>query len=427
MGNKIADNPTAAKLKSDLQGMESFIVLCKATGLGRTMGVDTKDIEEQLRKFKLDFDKVIGAADRFNEFMGKHGWIAYESLNSKLMDSCIKLAGDDKIEEAEELLVSYYSKKENIEWQMRKLKSIGVFAKRYHILSAAYEDYNAGRYYSCTPLFLMEIDGILDELRKTNKGFFAQDANLTSWDSIVGHETGLKRLSKIFSATRKKVTSDEIRLPYRNGIFHGKDLGYGNIYVASKSLAALFAMADFAQSVLSEKARQDEAASKNKSWEDILDMRKQIQKTHETIDNWKPRVIDAMKITIGEGTPEQAVDMFFQNYMAKRHALTTTQLYSTKRSGKTQGVLIREMKYCLEENTILRYAIISVDDESPAISNILVEVEAQAPNKSILTKNVKCRAIYETKDGRPLVRGQQDGDWYLIDNVVWDLYNIAFL
>jgi hypothetical protein len=156
-------------------------------------------------------------------------------------------------------------------------------------------------------------------------------------------------------------------------------------------------------------------------------MRKQIQKTQEAIDDWKPRILDSMEITLGNETPERTVDKFFQNYMAKRHSLTITQLYSTKRSDKTHGTLIKERKNYLEENTILRYAIISVDDESPAISNILVEVKVQAPNKSIITKNIKCRAIYETKDGRPLVRGQQGGNWYLIDNVVWDLYNIAFL
>jgi hypothetical protein len=50
-------------------------------------------------------------------------------------------------------------------------------------------------------------------------------------------------------------------------------------------------------------------------------MRKQIQKTQKAIDDWKPRIIDPMEITLGKGTPEQTVDMFFQNYMAKRHAL----------------------------------------------------------------------------------------------------------
>lgn len=251
--NKIANNPTVAKLRDDLHGLESFLSLCKVTGLGRVMGIDIREQEKQLRSVKAEYDKIANAPDRFNEHMGACGWIAYESLNAELMNVCVELAQAGKADDAEKLLIDYYSERKNTEWQMWRLQQIDVFAKRYEILSIAYEDYMTGKYYTCVPLFLMQMDGAFNELKKTNKGLFAAGADLTAWDSIAGHPTGLGALISILYATRKKVTTEEIHLPYRNGILHGKDLGYGNIYVASKSLAALFAVADLARAVLSEK------------------------------------------------------------------------------------------------------------------------------------------------------------------------------
>lgn len=128
-----------------------------------------------------------------------------------------------------------------------------------------------------------------------------------------------------------------------------------------------------------------------------------------------------------DGTPEYAVNVFFQNYMAKRHALTIAQIYQPAGSIKSTGVLINRFKTALEENTVLGYSITSIEDEAPAISNIFVDVEVQASEQPKITKNVKCRLIYGTENGTPLVRGQEGGYWYLVENVLWDLCNIVIV
>ena len=56
-------------------------------------------------------------------------------------------------------------------------------------------------------------------------------------------------LAKILGNGRKKTTTEALSLPYRNGILHGRDLGYDNKMVAAKSWAALFAVREWAYKV----------------------------------------------------------------------------------------------------------------------------------------------------------------------------------
>ena len=53
----------------------------------------------------------------------------------------------------------------------------------------------------------MIIDGAVNHVLKKNQGLFAQDVDLTLFDSIIGHEEGLSSLIQLMSKTRKKQQS----------------------------------------------------------------------------------------------------------------------------------------------------------------------------------------------------------------------------
>ena len=86
----------------------------------------------------------------------------------------------------------------------------------------------------------------MNDIHEKRRGFFADEVDLTAWDSVAAHDKGLNALTKIFQKGRKKTVTDPITVPYRNGILHGMDLGYDNKMVAAKSWAAMFATRDWA-------------------------------------------------------------------------------------------------------------------------------------------------------------------------------------
>ncbi len=56
---------------------------------------------------------------------------------------------------------------------------------RYSLIQKAFEDHFAGRYYASIPLFLIIIDGSVNDFTKS-KGFFADGTEVTAWDCLVG-------------------------------------------------------------------------------------------------------------------------------------------------------------------------------------------------------------------------------------------------
>ncbi len=89
----------------------------------------------------------------------------------------------------------------------------------------------------------MMIDGIVNDLKQ--KGFFTSGVDISAWNSIAAHDSGLNSIKQIFDKTRKRTTEQKITIPYRHGILHGRDLGYANKYVAAKVWGTLYAIRDW--------------------------------------------------------------------------------------------------------------------------------------------------------------------------------------
>lgn len=235
----ISENPSYSDMVSQIKGLKVIIDI---------LPLDSKnELKKKLSTIEGQIYAIRFEPDRFNQHYSELGWIAYESMNSDLMKDAVRLAENNKLNEGEQLLIEYYSKDDNTKYLFLRLRNRSGFKKRYELLKKAYEDFMCKRYHSCIPIFLMIIDGVIDEVTKSNKGFFAADFNPNLWNSIVGHESGLAKIAKIYAKTRKKVNTEPITLPYRNGILHGKDINYDNISVATKCLATIFAVGDWVE------------------------------------------------------------------------------------------------------------------------------------------------------------------------------------
>jgi len=244
---KIENNPSFQEFSNNIKGAKSikqiafFLIPFSKTA---------KNIVQSFEGFQAiekQFNLISKSPDEFNDFFSASGWIAHESMNHDLMLECIALAKNKDIKTAEEKLADYYTS-ENLKWLTRQLKSTPEFQKRYELIRLAYEDTIAQRFHSAVPVVLMIIDGGVNDIDK-NKGFFTETTDLTAWDSIAAHSTGLSRLRDILNKGRNRTNTEEIFLPYRNGILHGRDIAYANKHVAAKCWLTLIAINDWGKAL----------------------------------------------------------------------------------------------------------------------------------------------------------------------------------
>jgi len=206
--DKIEDNPSYQKLKKELQGAEALHKIIKFLSL---FGYKNKELDKafsSLPDMKKQLELLSKSPDKFNQHFSKNGWIVHESMNSDLIFNSIELAEKGLYEAAEQELINYYSS-DKMKWLIHQLKGVEAFSIRYNFFQLAYEDTLAERYHSVVPILLMMIDGAVNDIDK-EKGFFADNTNLTAWDSIAAHSTGLTALKAIFSDSRKKTSTEEI-------------------------------------------------------------------------------------------------------------------------------------------------------------------------------------------------------------------------
>lgn len=255
----------------------------------------SKENRQQIKELEENLAHMIRLIESFNLYFSDAGWCAYDSMNMPLMEKAVKAYETDGLDAGEQVLIQYYQNdvKDKIHWLKNKAKP---FQERYELIKCAFKDHFAERYYASIPLFLIIIDGAVNDYTKS-KGFFAEGTDVSAWDCLVGCSDGLKKLKDIFNKGRNKTNHDEIRLPYRNGILHGRDLNYANEYVSCKCISLMFALADWIKLKDSEDVRKQkyEKACNPPPISESLKKLKQNAIDRTEIQKWNRR-----EIIIGE-------------------------------------------------------------------------------------------------------------------------------
>lgn len=429
--DRIENNPSYKKLKKDLEGAEA---LHKVVQFFSFLGLKSKGLDDafsNLPNMKKQLELLSKSPDKFNDHYAKRGWVAHESMNSDLMLTSIELADKGLIEVAEQELINYYSS-DKMQWLLHQLKGVEAFSNRYNFFLLAYEDTLAERYHAVVPVLLMMIDGAVNDIDK-GKGFFADKTNLTAWDSIAAHSTGLTSLKAVFSDGRHKTTKEEITLPYRHGILHGRDLGYANRTVTAKCWAALFAIKDWAYALKQGKKNPPppepelsftESLSQFKnSLTDYAESKKRNEIVTKKVEAWKAR-----QLTIGSDIPEKGLSIDYKDYTPEQeairfaeywtkgnygaiskqiHQFSKTHVNEKKEAGKTRKVFAGKK--------LLDYKIVKVADCSPAITEVTLSATIEYEQKQHV-KQIILRFIYEGTKGEILIFGDIGGQWKFIEN-----------
>ena len=432
--NTISENPSYTDLLKQIDSLKSILDLLPVSGK-EELKKNISTIEQQINALRFEPDK-------FNQHYSDLGWIAYESMNSDLMKEVIKLAEDNKRDDGEQLLLEYYADDDRIRYLLTRIKNRTGFSKRYELLRKAYEDYKSGRFHSCIPVFLMIIDGVVDEVTKSNKGFFASDFNPNLWNSIVGHESGLAKIAKIYAKTRKKVNTEPITLPYRNGILHGKDINYDNDLVATKCLATIFAVGDWVEQYESGKHIKPESPKPQSILKQLKEFKESLvafQKQHDEnekfkyeIEKWQARhiseeyinIINLKKESCISNSPEERFSEFMTLF-SKKNFGKLHDIIERHYNKASKGQYIQEIKRYIGDLSLIDYTIVSIKDCAPSISEIEATLNIIDKSKEKLSFKTKCRMIYQ-KDAYvaiPLVSGNPEGRWFIMHFYINEIYN----
>ena len=405
------------KLKKDMKAMRLISFL-----LPKDKRADFKKLQEQL-------DDIETTIIKFNKYFSDLGWCAYDSMNMPMAKNAISRYESFGADAGEEVLLNYYKTdvKEILHWLKNKSDA---FSQRYSLILKAFEDHFSGRYYASVPLFLIIIDGAVNDYTKS-KGFFAEGTDVTAWDCLVGCSDGLTKMKSIFNKGRNKTTLDEIRMPYRNGILHGRDLNYGNEYVSCKCVSLMFALADWMNLKSSEEARRAKFEKENNP-PPISESLKKLKENaiqRDEIGKWNKREVivgtDIPSVPTFDDCKEYEyllpIIKVFEAWDAKNYGMLSIYLKNLFGYEKTDKKRAGECRKMFSQKTFGSFEILEIEERACALSRVLVQADWDYNGKHF-SEPLEFGCIYQDKNEKPALPWRKNGEWIMIPWKVQGLY-----
>lgn len=422
--SKIAENPTAKEMATVLPALKAIGTVAGALG---KLGIK----REALKAFKSQIDDltrqaaILDLPDRFNTAFGKRGWITVGSaLSVDTMNRALELHDAGKSDEAEQALVEWFTK-ENIElFAITRARRFHAALLRDDQLREALNLYLEERYLAAVPLILIACDGFASDVLGTSP--FAKNADLTSFDSIVGHSTGLPALIGLLTKGAYKSDDEEIDLPERHKIIHGRSLGYGNKTVCAKAWLLMMALVDWAIDKSSEDGRRAEAERKeNTTWSTTFDQIRKNEADKREIEAFQPFEQEGpFGEALDEGSPEIAVLEFLSGWKTKnfgkmaKHAVNLTSKPFKKMAG--------EMRSMAEFVELEHFEFRRIRHSTVARCDARVWVKAKTLSKTV-EGELDLLVIRYTADGNVAMPTDGDGTWTIQQNCIYNVMHGKFV
>jgi hypothetical protein len=414
--SKISGNPSAKKLLDQIQAVEAFKGFFESLPFASTLLPGAGEHLVAFNEIKKQAD-VLLVPDRFNDTFAQQGWIAYESMSLDAMLKAMEIEKEEGLTAGEVFLADQYDE-DTLRFSIMRCSGHAEFRKRLRLIGLAKDDYLAERYHACVPLLLALLDGLVSDISK-HVGFFAEGADMTAWDSIAAHETGLKSLAKIMGRGRNRTNEESISIPYRNGILHGRELAFDNKIVAAKCWAALFSIRDWAGALADGKAQPKD--EKETSWSELFQQIADTEQTKKALAEWKPRSVadikhlpcDGRPDSLPEGTPERTVAEFLANWCNQRYGPMAEVLldYLDSPKGKKAGNAKRDFG-CRVPTA---YRVIEISEQTPAISQVEVDL-VLLKEQATETVRVSVRLVYSDATNDAVIWGHGAGSWKIVQN-----------
>lgn len=239
------DLPSFVEMRQQLLGLKALTFVFM-----REKRNEISDLETRIRQ-------MADLVDAFYDRLGERHWVFNDWMDLKEIEKLLDDAST--ADEAERLLIQIHQSADVGTRHLLRLRGVPGIRERHQMVVRAREDYDAGRFDSCTLLLIAVMDGFVNDFEASRRqGLAARDADeMVAWDSVAGHELGLTNALKPFLKTIKKRVDEEVFEVHRHGIVHGSVVNFNNVVVATKAWNLLFAVVDW--SVATKKRAAEES------------------------------------------------------------------------------------------------------------------------------------------------------------------------
>jgi hypothetical protein len=374
-----------------------------------------QELQTQLQSMRKVADDIFSIIKRFDDVFQPMGWIMSESTDIETVRRALELADNQKMEEAEQVLCDDFEGR-NLDIVVMRLKGSQFFLKRLEILNEAIALTHERRFLAAVPLILLIADGAGHDIFRLS--IFREDLNLTEINAIAGHSEGLQSLTAMFAKTRRAFNDDEITVPYRNGIMHGRDNRYGNRLVTSKAWSYLSCLRDIVRARAEREAVKPEPEL---SLGQIVEMHQDTRLQQEMFESWAPRKKDTVpgwKLSTGDLEeissllPEPTLKMFLSAWHSRNFGKmgSLTVDYILDRSASRRAGEIREM---LSDIILMDADLVESDDSRANETNITCNLKLKVLGQKM---NEQCVfwMQYVDHENMPVVRDHKSGTWKVV-------------
>lgn len=419
-GKRISDNPSNKEMKDLLPSLD---VLGDTLDIFGVKGDKVEEFQRQVNDIMKQAD-IIHLPDRFNEAFGDRGWVAVgNALSVDMMKEALDLYDEGKADEAEDVLVGWFSK-ENIElFAILRARRFHKAELREEQLKEALRLFLEERYIAAVPLILIACDGFASDVAPVSP--FEKDADLSCFDSITGHSTTLPSLIKLLTKGVRKSRDDEIDLPLRHGILHGRSLGYANKKVCAKAWLLMMALVDWAIDKLSEEERKGRhEKNKNLSFIDSVKHHRKVQEDQEAIDNFEPYEIAGPPVApFSRDGPESVVMDFLTGWKDKNYGKMGRVVVNL--TNKPINKMAGEMRNMAEIVELLDYEIKLIRYSSVARCVVRFSARAKTLKKEIVG-DFDLILLRFTSAGDVAMPTDEGCRWLVQQNCIYNVMNEKF-
>ena len=378
---------------------------------------------ENLDKIYIAADDVMKKADvltlpdRFNKSCARDGWIATGSLSADTLRNALRLYESGRRHEAEEELLAWFQKDTINLLAIVRAKRFNKAGKRLDQLREALKLTFEERYWSAVPLILIACDGFASDVLGSSP--FKENADLTVFDSIAGHPDSLQSLIKQLTAVVRKSSDEELTLPLRNGILHGRSLGYANRVVCMKAWLLMIALVDCACDKTSEQSRIREHESNAKtSLRDLAMQVRKLEQDKREMEAFKPiEMMGPFDGCLDENSPEYGIVDFLDSW--KRRNFGKMAERATNLPKLTINKLAGQLRRDTELIELTDFSVHSVRQITVTRADAVARLEGRTYKGPVQGKFeiVAFRHKENGDDAMPM----DPGKWQVQENFIFDL------
>ena len=400
--------------EKQLNEMRAMGRLVPFLGLLGRFGIGSEKLRRALTKaagVSAQLDQLEALPTDFHSAFAEAGWLLSESTSLTTAQEALSDVAAGRFDHAENRLASDYEG-DLLGFVVMRLRQIRAFRERLSQLQEAQRLTMEGRYLASAPLLLIVADGVGEDA--FGKSIFSEGADLEELNSFAGQPDALPMLIKAMCRTRRKTIEDTIVFPYRNGILHGRDLGYGNRLVTAKCWSLLSNLADVIR------ARDAAAALKperSPSLGDSIAQHRATMQMKARIEAWTPRttwqgrlsLFPESDVAFDESTPEAALAAFLGAWRADNFGRmgALTVYFDNRPVNKRAG----EIRQLLEGIRLLDAVVTRIEDKAPALAKIDADLTFFVERIGHRTESFTFVMNSLNDAGDVVLRGDEDARW----------------